>query len=82
MQEVIHAERKEGDTITAQRSGNGWPEEKERDAEGSRERQRQTLRITEMDTYRKMETKNLAALLRAGRRGEGGRRNLLLEFHL
>ena len=44
-----------------------------------KERDRQTFRITEMDTYREMETETLAALLRAGRWGEGGRRNLELE---
>ena len=60
-------------------SPEGWPEEKEREAWGQGKRDRQTFRITEMDTYREMETETLAALLRAGRWGEGGRRNLELE---
>ena len=75
-----HAERKGGETTTTQRE----PRRLARgEGEGSmgpgKERDRQTFRITEMDTYREMETETLAALLRAGRWGEGGRRNLELE---
>lgn len=71
---------KGGETTTTQRE----PRRLARgEGEGSRgpgqERDRQTFRITEMDTYRKMETETLAALLRAGRWGERGRRNLELE---